>query len=113
MRKLNIGTDKLTVVFSDNEQAVSEYTIVSAEDPGRIFATLSFQDGPIKEAGINGCHNEDLIAIVLDRLTFFQQGPFSCRENALAITKLEEALHWLNHRTQERIRRGIEGTHTA
>ncbi|MCK5607171.1 hypothetical protein KAR91_35130 [Candidatus Pacearchaeota archaeon] len=64
----------------------------------------------MKEHGVNGCHHEDLIAIVIDRLKSFQQGVFICRENALAITKLEEAVHWLRHRTNDRINRGVEGT---
>jgi acetamidase/formamidase len=75
------------------------------------FAKVSFQNGPIKESGVNGCHNEDLIAIVIDRLQCFQAGDYACRENAIALTKLEEAMHWLNHRTQARINRGVEGTH--
>jgi hypothetical protein len=52
---------------------------------------------------------EDLLAIVIHRLQGFQTGPFKCRENALALTKLEEALHWLNHRTARRVSRGVEG----
>jgi hypothetical protein len=71
---------------------------------------LTFQDGPIAE-GINGITNEALLAIVCDRLEGFQSGQYKCRENALAITKLEEAMHWLNHRTQQRLQRGVEGTH--
>ncbi len=39
-----------------------------------------------------------------------QAGEFSCRENALVITKLEEARHWLDHRTQVREAQGVEGT---
>jgi len=74
------------------------------------FGHIKFQKGPVKENGVNGCHQEDLIAIVLDRLQCFQAGDFACRENALAITKLEEALHWLNHRTKDRVDRGVEGT---
>ena len=69
-----------------------------------------FQTGPIQENGINGISNESLIAIVIDRLQGFQSGPFACRENALALTKLEEAMHWLHHRTRERLARGVEGT---
>lgn len=76
-------------------------------------AVVKFQSGPIKEHGVNGCHHEDLLAIVLDRLQQFQAGDFACRENALAITKLEEALHWLNHRTQERKNRGVEKTNSV
>ena len=72
---------------------------------------LLFQNGPILEAGVNGVTNEALLAIVLDRLEKFQEGDYRCRENALAITKLEEAMHWLNHRTRQREARGVEGTH--
>ncbi len=51
-----------------------------------------------------------LRVIVIDRLRWFQAGPFACRENALALTKIEEALHWLRYRTAERKARKFEGT---
>lgn len=71
---------------------------------------LKFQKGPVKEHGVNGITDEALLAIVLDRLRGFQTTPYSCRENSLAITKLEEALHWMMHRAIARQRRGVEGT---
>ena len=74
---------------------------------------IQFQNGPIKESGVNGITNEALLAIVLDRLEGFQSGPYKCRENALAITKIEEAQHWLAHRTRLREQRGVEGTHAV
>jgi len=61
---------------------------------------------------VNGVCNEDLIAMVITRLEHFQESEFACRENALAITKLEEALLWLRKRTMGREQRGVEGTHT-
>jgi hypothetical protein len=61
----------------------------------------------------NGAFVEGVIAAALDRLEHYQSSPFRCRENALAITKLEEALHWCQHRTAARLARGVEGTHTA
>ena len=70
---------------------------------------LNFQNGPIGEVGVNGVTQEVLLAIVIDRLRSFQAGPFSSRENALALTKCEEALHWLQQRTIDRMRRGVEG----
>ena len=73
------------------------------------YAQVHFQNGPIKEFGINGCHQEDLLRIVIHRLEGFQSGEFSCRENALALTKVQEALHWLEHRTADREARGVEG----
>ena len=74
---------------------------------------IDFQNGPVKEVGTNGVTHEALLAIVIDRLQAFQKGPFACRENALALTKLEEAMHWLKHRTEQRLARGVEGTHTV
>ena len=71
---------------------------------------FTFQKGAIKENGVNGVQNEDLIAICIDRLQAFQKGPFSCRENAVALTKLEEALMWLEKRTNDRKARNVEGT---
>ncbi len=78
---------------------------------GEIFTYLSFQDGPIKESGINGVMDENLMAIVIDRLRGFQTGPYKCRENEMALVKLEESLMWLKERTRGRETRGVEGTH--
>lgn len=61
----------------------------------------------------NGAILEDVLASCADRLEFFQASKFNCRENALALTKLQEALHWLNHRTLERRKRGVEGSYKA
>jgi len=78
---------------------------------------IHWQDGPLgtgadrKEP--SGAFVEGVIQAAIQRLEFFQESKFKCRENALAITKLEEALHWLNHRTKMRQDRGVEGTHEA
>lgn len=72
--------------------------------------TIKFQNGPIKVAGVNGTSQEALLAVVIDRLRSFQAGPFSCRDNAVALTKLEESLMWLQKRTRDRMTRGVEGT---
>lgn len=74
---------------------------------------INFQNGPINEAGVNGISNESLLAIVIDRLQCFQSGDFKCRENAIALTHLEDAMHWLQHRTRARLARGVEGTSTV
>lgn len=71
---------------------------------------INFQNGPIKETDFNGLSGEVLLAIEIDRLQCFQKGPYACRENAIALTKLEEALMWLQKRTRERMARGVEGT---
>jgi len=75
------------------------------------FHYVNFQNGPIKEAGVNGIPGEAHLAIEIDRLRCFQEGQYRCRENAIALTHLEEALMWLQRRTIARIKRGVEGTH--
>lgn len=71
---------------------------------------IEFQNGPIKEFGVNGISQESLIAVLIDRLRCFQAGQYACRENAIALTKLEESLMWLQKRTRDRLARGVEGT---
>lgn len=77
---------------------------------------IQWQDGPRKLpsgklADPNGAFVEDAINAALTRLQFFNEGKFRCRENSLAITHLEEALHWLKHRQVDRSNRGVEGAH--
>lgn len=74
-------------------------------------SVLKFQNGPITEVAVNGITHEALLAVLIDRLRGFQSGEYSCRENAIALTKMEEALMWLHKRTQGREDRGVEGTH--
>ena len=74
---------------------------------------ILFQNGPIPETGVNGLTHEVLLAIVADRLRSFQKGPYACKANACALTHIEEAQHWLQQRTIERMRRGVEGTHVV
>lgn len=116
MRKLEIGTEKYTQVYATDKKEFNAnhvYEVRDSETGDRVLSLVKFQQGPIKENGVNGCCNEDLIAMILDRLNSFQESPYKCRENALAITKLEEALQWLNWRTRAREKRGVEGTATV
>jgi hypothetical protein len=73
------------------------------------YIDITFQDGPIKEVGVNGCQIEDVIEVLVERLRGFQSGDYRCRENALAITHLEDAQNWLNRRTSARTKQGVEG----
>ena len=112
MRKVKIGSERFTKVFATDEPgyggASHEYNVVNKQSKD-VYTMVKFQKGPVQEHGVNGCFNEDLIAIVIDRMRGFQYGDFPCRENAIALTKLEEALHWLDHRTKDRQNRGVEG----
>lgn len=74
------------------------------------YVHIKFQCGPISEVGVNGTSIENILALLIERLQGFQTSNFRCRENALAITKIEEAIMWLEYRTKRRIRQGVEGT---
>lgn len=78
---------------------------------------ITWQDGPLgrfqNRHDPTGAFVETVLAATIQRLAWYQAaggGKFKCRENAIAITKIQEALFWLNHRTQERQARGVEGT---
>ena len=86
--------------------------------------SIDWQNGPLgrgeERQEANGAFVEDVITAVLKRLEFYQKGDdystgppgkFFCRENALAIDRLEECLHWLQARTARRELEGMEGTH--
>jgi len=123
---INPCNDKLTISVTDEPGAggANHAYLVAGFDPagnpsvdglmdagGKTAGQgILFQNGPINEKGVNGITQEVLLAIVADRLRSFQAGPFACRENALALTKIEEAMHWLQQRTIARMRRGVEGT---
>lgn len=84
---------------SDTEGHLYQLTAGTAQ------SELSFQQGTVPEVGHNGTTNEAVLAVVIHRLKFLN-GKFPCRENALAITKLEEAKMWLDERTRNRVERG-------
>jgi hypothetical protein len=74
--------------------------------------TFTIQNGPIKENGVNGCQVDDMI-IVATTIIRKLNGEFPCRENSIAIGRLEEATMWLEKRKADRESRGVEGTNKA
>ena len=93
--------------------ACHAYSVGKLNENEPYMTRVDFQNGPIQENGVNGCQNEDLLVIVIHRLQGFQSGQFKCRENAIALTKILEALMWLDKRTSERTSRGVEGKNMA
>ena len=56
----------------------------------------------------DGTTNEEVIEMLIDRLNYLQS-KFPCKENACAITHLQEANMWLYERTRKRIAQNVEG----
>lgn len=69
---------------------------------------FTLQSDPVSEVGVNGCQAVDMLEFVKCLFESLNES-FPCRENALTITKIEEAIHWQEARTRDRIRRGVEG----
>ena len=76
------------------------------------MAVICWQDGPVnREADEepNGAFVEDIIAISIERLKFYQDSPFNCPENAMAIEHFEKGNELLLERRKDRQARQVEG----
>lgn len=118
--KTNELNDRLAVVVADEPGsggANHHYQVADTAVNGDIIPVLlgeiKFQNGPIKEVGVNGVTQEVLLAIVIDRLKCFQAGPYACDENKWALGYIQAGLLELQKRTRERVARGVEGTPRA
>ena len=58
-----------------------------------------------------GVFSETLIKVVKTYLETVNVGEMSTRETSMAITKLDEALMWIDKRANDRKRRDIQGTY--
>ena len=72
---------------------------------------IHWQDGIVDGEGQNGAFVEDVLEAARQRIQFFNTGKFRCRENSIAITKIEEALQWLDWRTRQRLLQDVENTY--
>ncbi len=71
---------------------------------------IQFQHGPRGvEGSTPGVFDDDLLAIIEDRLTGFQEGPFACEENAAALLAVSTARMCLGMRVARRIAQGVLG----
>ncbi len=89
-------------------------TIVNPHDEKGVAPIVNFtiQSDPISEVGINGVQALDMLKYAKCLFESLNEA-FPCRENALTITKIEEAIHWQDARTKDRERRKVEGQNKA
>jgi hypothetical protein len=98
------------------------YELANFENPESPGQTIQFIEKSYPKEGItigkafqkavtvnDGTTNEEVLLMLIDRIRGLNE-KMPCRQNSLAITKLEEALLWLNNRTAERRIREVEGT---
>ena len=94
-----------------------KYQLPGFENPENTQEIQFIEKSPIGDTTeletINdGTTNEEVLEMLIDRMKFLQ-GKFPCRENTIVITKLQESLMWLEKRTSDRKKRGVEGKQIA
>lgn len=76
---------------------------------------ISWQNGPLAVSGErlepNGAFVETVLSMVVDRINFYENSKFSSTFNREAIYHIQQALSFLDARTKDREKRGVEGTH--
>jgi len=92
---------ELTELFRENEPGGFLIEGVPVID-------ITWQTGGTATTPRNGAFIEDVLAMVYARLASYND-EFPCRENAIALTKIEEAVLWLAQRKAERDHRGVYG----
>lgn len=110
------GLAGLTGVGVTAPEEVNKYTLLNfkknKETDAKEFQQVIFFKMNTDGSYENGTTLEEMLRVSIERLQDLNC-KFSCRENSLAITKMEEALMWLNKRTANRMARGVEGKHLA
>lgn len=85
---------------------------IRRNDTDEVLLRIHYQEGARKDPNsIPGILDLDLLYIVRDRIQTFQKGEFACRENALVLTKVEEAIMWSEARVKDREKRQVLGTY--
>ena len=93
------------------EKDIRPYSFVFVRNDVNSIA-FTIQNGPVKENGVNGCQVDTIIEASKTIIEGLNKN-FPCRENSMVITKLDEALMWLNKRKQDRVKRDVEGQSKA
>lgn len=100
------GTDKIDGFAIDHTGTGKEFISIN-HDANTI--TFTIQNKPIKEAGVNGCQIDTLIAAAWIMLADLNKN-FHSPHNDTAIQHLADAYAAMKMRKADREKRGVEGT---
>ena len=109
------GAADIKIIADDTDPnaggASHKYAI---EISGECVGGINYQHGPRGIDGkLIGCIDAAIIAIAIDRLECFQEGPFAHESNARALAHLRDAADILRSRAAERKGRGVLGVNNA
>jgi hypothetical protein len=102
-----IGGESIAHIINTDPVEVSDEVSIIVNHVANSIR-FKIQNGPIKEFGKNGCQVSDILAVA-KKIFEELNAKYPCRENAMTITKLDEALMWQDKRTRDREARGVEG----
>lgn len=100
------------VDLTHNSMGPSNEYGLSPFKEGEQIQYITFYEKHEDGTEVSGTTLEEMLRVSILRLKDLNCR-FPCRENSLALTKMEEALLWLNERTRDRQSRGVEGQHAA
>jgi hypothetical protein len=110
MKNLNKAANSDRVVIPGHLYELENFE--QKEAPGQVLQFIekkpTMADPTKFETVSDGTTNEEVIKMLIHRLGCMYE-KFPSRETATAITKLDEALMWLEKRTRDRMARGVEG----
>lgn len=115
MRHVEKALLKLSNSEPNNPAITPKFILLeNVEDVKGVSPIVKFtiQSDPISEVGVNGCQALDMLKYVKFLFESLNEA-FPCRENSLTITKIEEAIHWQDARTKDRLNRKVEGQNKA
>lgn len=87
-----------------------QFVVESGNDAHTNLGVINFQKGPIREVGVNGITEMDLLNILAFRYEMFQKSAFASDYNAKTLKGIKLALAAQRLRNYDRERRGVEGT---
>lgn len=96
-------------------KGIQEVSTLEDNDDFAYNQTITFVRGDKTDSGItvprvDGILHEQLLAMMISDLQY-KSSLVPSRETALAITKLQEALMWLEERQRDREARNVQGTY--
>lgn len=102
--------EKALLKYNEDCKLTHFIQLKNIEDVKGVAPVVSFtiQSDPISEVGVNGVQAIDMLIYTKCLFESLNES-FPCRENSLTITKIEEAIHWQEARTKDRVKRSVEG----
>lgn len=109
-----INPQTIVVLTEKSTYQVPTFKVIDGDMADGEPAIIRFCKGNKEDSNVprqEGLFTETLIAVAKKYLEENNVGELSSREGSMAITKLDEALMWIEKRAKDRAARGVQGTY--